>query len=276
MQKFTFSHTAGSAFAKHCDNGIDDRSEEATISTAKDPPRIALFDGLADEAVCELLRGAQARQVKANAALFREGITAQAAHVLTSGIAKLVKTAPDGACVILRYIKPGEAFGTQALLHGGIYSADAIAVTDCIELQWSACAIESLLLRHPRAALNLIHELQARLRYKESRLMDLSNEPVEQRIAHALVLLVVKFGERKSEGIEVPFPVSCQDVADLTGTTLHTVSRTLGAWEAQGRLRRGRQRLTVTDVGRLTVLTGRGGAMEPQPRRTHRRAAPKR
>jgi CRP-like cAMP-binding protein len=238
-----------------------------------DPPRIELFEGLTNETVCELLRGVQERQVKASTVLFREGITARAAHVLISGIVKLVKTTPNGACVILRYIKPGEAFGTQALLRGGIYTADAIAVTNCIELQWSACAIQELLLRHPRAALNAVRSLEARLHQMESILVDLSNEPVEQRIAHALVRLVGKFGERMGERIEVPFPVSCQDIADMTGTTLHTVSRTLGAWEAQGQIRRGRQRLTVTDVGRLTGLRGRVTPTEPLPRRTHRRAA---
>jgi CRP/FNR family transcriptional regulator, nitrogen oxide reductase regulator len=242
---------------------------------ATDPPRIALFEGLADEAVWELLRGAQERQVKANMAFFRAGITARAAHVLTFGIAKMVKTTPNGASVILRYIKPGEAFGTQALLRGGIYPADAIAVTSCVELQWSACAIQELVLRHPRVALNAVGELEARLRQMESRLMDLSNEPVDQRIAHALVHLVEKFGKRTAEGIEVPFPVRCQDVADMTGTTLHTVSRTLGAWEGQGLIGRGRQHLIIMDVGRLTGLTGRAAPMEPLPRRTHRRAVPK-
>jgi CRP/FNR family transcriptional regulator, nitrogen oxide reductase regulator len=255
------------------------------ISKTAVPPHIELFEGLADEAVCELLRGAQERQVSANTALFREGITARAAHVLTSGIAKMVKTTPNGASVILRYIKPGEAFGMQALLRSGIYPADAIAVTNCTELQWSACAIQELV-RHPGVALNAIRELEARLRQMESRLMDLSNEPVEQRIAHALARLVEKFGESNGEGIEVPFPVSCQDVADMTGTTLHTVSRTLGALEAQGLIRRGRQHLTMTDsgrqhltityVGRLTGLTGPVAPMEPLPRRTHRRTAPKR
>ena len=43
---------------------------------ATDPPRIALFEGLADEAVWELLRAAQERQVKANMAFFA-GITAE-------------------------------------------------------------------------------------------------------------------------------------------------------------------------------------------------------
>jgi hypothetical protein len=53
-----------------------DRWKEKVISMATDPPRIALFEGLADEAVWELLRAAQERQVKANMAFFA-GITAE-------------------------------------------------------------------------------------------------------------------------------------------------------------------------------------------------------
>ena len=138
-------------------------------------------------------------------------------------------------CVILRYIAPGEVFGTQALLRGGIYPADAIAVTSCIELQWSARVRSRSWCRGIRASRSTPSaELEARLRQMESRLMDLSNEPVDQRIAHALVHLVEKFGRTHGRGdVEVPFPVRCQDVADMTGTTLHTVSRTLGAWEVR-------------------------------------------
>ena len=39
-----------------------------------------------------------------------------------------------------------------------------------------------------------------------------------------------------------------QDIAEMTGTTLHTVSRLLSSWEGQGLVAGGRQKLTVTDA----------------------------
>ena len=45
-----------------------------------------------------------------------------------------------------------------------------------------------------------------------------------------------------------------QDIAEMTGTTLHTVSRVLSAWEAQGLVEGGRQKLTVVDIEGLALI----------------------
>ena len=57
----------------------------------------------------------------------------------------------------------------------------------------------------------------------------------------------------------------------MTGTTLHTVSRTLAAWEQQGLVERGRRRVAVADVAGLAALAEAPGGSEATPRRTHRR-----
>lgn len=234
-------------------------------------PSISLFDGLADHVVQELLRQAQTRRLAAESLLFGEGLSARAVHVLMTGFVKLVQTTPSGEHVITRYIKPGETFGTPALL-GDVYPADAIAVTTCIEMQWPSAIIRDLMARYPNVALNALREHETRLREMESRLRDLSSGTVEQRIAHALSRLAHKFGQLVSDGLEIPFPLSRQNLADLAGTTLHTVSRTLGSWEAQGQIRRGRRRVVVTDITGLALLATQGPSSEFRHRRMHRRA----
>lgn len=234
------------------------------------PTRPALFEGAAD-AGRAALRGAQTREAPPDTILFREGAPARALHVLASGFVKLVQTAPDGARVITRYVRPGETFGTPAFRSAGLYPADAVTLTKCVELQWPAQFVQDLLLRDPRVSVNAIRELEARLRDLESRLRDLSNAPVEQRIAHSLANLVEKLGAIVPDGLEVPFPITRQDLADLTGTTLHTVSRTLSAWESERLIRRGRRRVVVTDLPGLRARATPVAPREPQPRRTHRR-----
>jgi CRP/FNR family transcriptional regulator, nitrogen oxide reductase regulator len=233
-------------------------------------PSVDLFDGLDDEIVWDLLRQAQTHRFPAGTLLCRERQPARAVHVLLSGYVKMVQTMPSGEHVITRYVRPGEAFGMPALLNG-LYPADAVTVTTCLELQWPASVIKALAARHPAVALNVIHDLEARLREMEGRTRDLSNAPVERRVAHALSKLAERFGRIVPDGIELPFPLSRQDLADLAGTTLHTVSRTLGSWEAQGHVRRGRRRVVVTDVAALNELAVRGGSSESRPRRPHRR-----
>lgn len=206
-----------------------------------------LLGGLSQEAARMMLRHAERRNVPAGTALFAAGQPARAVHVVTSGVVQLVQTTPSGSRMIVKYVRPGEIFGSPALL-GKFYPADAVAVTECEEFRWSAETIRSLMEQYPPVALNVIRDLETRLREMEDRLRDLSSEPVEQRLARAILKLVQTFGQKTAEGVEIPFPVSRQDLADLIGSTLHMVSRTLRAWEAQRQIGRYRRRLVIADV----------------------------
>ena len=58
-------------------------------------------------------------------------------------------------------------------------------------------------------------------------------------------------GRAEADGIRIDFPVTRQDIAEMTGTTLHTVSRILSAWEERGLVRGGRQKLLVCNPQQL-------------------------
>ncbi|WP_201862982.1 Crp/Fnr family transcriptional regulator [Microvirga soli] len=206
-----------------------------------------LLKDLDREAAAEMLRQAERRTVSAEGVLFTAGQPARAVHVIVSGVVRLVQVTPSGPRVIIKYVRPGEVFGSPALLDR-FYPTSAIAVTECVELQWSSATIKAFVDGYPQLALNVIRDLETRLREMESRLRDLSTEPVEQRLARAILRLVETFGRQTAEGVEIPFPVSRQDLADLIGSTLHMVSRTLRAWEAQRRIGRYRRRLVIADV----------------------------
>ena len=61
-------------------------------------------------------------------------------------------------------------------------------------------------------------------------------------------------GRNTSDGQLIDFPLSRQDIAEMTGTTLHTVSRIMSAWEAAGLVESGRQRIVVRDAIRLSSV----------------------
>jgi CRP-like cAMP-binding protein len=84
--------------------------------------------------------------------------------------------------------------------------------------------------------------------------IEMSTQQVERRVAHALLRLARQAGRKVEQGVEIDFPISRQDIAEMTGTTLHTVSRTLSAWESQGLIESGRQRVVLRDPHRLFTL----------------------
>lgn len=213
-----------------------------------------LFKGLPDRVVAGLVRNAQRRHLRRGTLLYSEGAPADALHMLTSGFVKMTHSAADGARVILQYVGPGEPFGTPAFVRDGRYRSDAVAATNVVELQWPSRVLRTALFEHPQLAVNACALLEARLRDLEGRLIELSKERVELRLARCVLRIVRKRGRTLSGRLEVPFPVTRQDLADMTATTLHTVSRILGAWERQGFVERGRERVVVTNSEALNSL----------------------
>ncbi len=58
-----------------------------------------------------------------------------------------------------------------------------------------------------------------------------------------MLRLAAQSGQRVEDGIELS--ISRQDLAQMTGTTLHTVSRVLAEWHRQGLVEAGRERVRL-------------------------------
>jgi CRP-like cAMP-binding protein len=110
---------------------------------------------------------------------------------------------------------------------------------------------------HSTVAMNAAALLGARYHEMQVRLRELSTEKVEQRIAHTLLRLAAQAGRRTARGLEIAFPLSRQDLAEMSGTTLHTVSRTLSGWEEQGIVDCGRRRVIVAKPDVLESISKR-------------------
>jgi CRP-like cAMP-binding protein len=83
----------------------------------------------------------------------------------------------------------------------------------------------------------------------------MATQAVEKRVASALLRMVNQSGRKIEGGIEIAFPVTRQNISDMTGTTLHTVSRLLSAWEREGIVESTRKHITVTDPHALVLLS---------------------
>ncbi len=105
--------------------------------------------------------------------------------------------------------------------------------------------------RHPTLAVKTMQMIGSRLDAAHSRIREISTQEVEQRVAHAIIRLADEAGVKEDSGIRIDFPVSRQDIAELTGTTLHTVSRIISQWQGKGWVEGGRKSLIVRDLRRL-------------------------
>lgn len=204
-----------------------------------------LFAGLGPDELDDVLRRGHPRRLPKDTRVLRQGDPATTCHALVDGRVKIVQSTPEGAQVVLRFIGPGEMYGTLAVLLGRPYPADAVAVVDSVEVYWSDAAMRELMEAHPRIALNSSRVVGGRMMDMQASLREIASERVERRIAHALLRLVRQAGKRVPEGVEIDFPITRQDLASMTGSTLHTVSRTLSAWEERGIIEGSRRHIVV-------------------------------
>ncbi|MGC2856058.1 Crp/Fnr family transcriptional regulator [Novispirillum sp. DQ9] len=215
---------------------------------------VILFQGLDDAALAAVLAAGRPRRLEAGQRIFGQGEPAATCHVLIHGEVKIVQTAPEGQQVIVHFLGPPEMYGTVATLMGAPMPADAFAVTEAVEVVWTRQAMDGLMDAHPRIARNALKLLGQRLMQAQRRIREMSTERVDRRIARALLRMAQATGRKTEEGVDIPFPLSRQDLAELTGTTLHTVSRTLSAWEADGIVLSTRRHVVVRDAAALKAV----------------------
>src|ERR1035441_9985609 len=91
------------------------------------------------------------------------------------------------------------------------------------------------------------------------------------RVARQLLRLEEQIGRRVNGAIEIG--LSREELAQMTGTTLFTVSRLFSAWEALGMVRPGRESVSIRDVPMLRAIgSGDNSLGSEEPVRRHEAA----
>lgn len=219
------------------------------------------FEGMSPDELDRVLRPARSMRVARDETIFEQEEPAHSFFLLLDGHVRVVKTTPEGQQVIVRYISPGELMGIAQALGLTAYPATAVAAVDCVVLSWPGSLWQEFVTTFPSFVSNTYKTVGNRLQDAQTRVVELATEHVEQRVANALLRLSHQSGRRTEEGILIDFPISRQDIAEMTGTTLHTVSRLLTAWEEKGIVSSGRQKVTVVEPRKLLALA-EGGKRE--------------
>jgi len=165
----------------------------------------------------------------------------------------VVKVTPHGQQVLIRFVNPGDIYGITKALRREDYPATASAVVDSVTLVWPTDRWDDFMAA-PSLAANVMAMMGERLQEAHTRVKELSTEEVAHRVAHTLLRLVDQSGRATEEGMLIDFPITQQDLAQASGTTLHSVSRILSAWESAGLVAVGRRKICVCDMPGLTHL----------------------
>jgi CRP-like cAMP-binding protein len=115
----------------------------------------------------------------------------------------------------------------------------------------SADDFREFLARHPRAALELVHTLVARLRESDRRRVEFGAYDTTRRLAAVLVDLA---SHAADESRDVDVRLAQHELAAMIGASRESVARGLAALRAEGLVRTGRGTIVLTDVAALRAM----------------------
>ena len=222
----------------------------------KDLKQVVVFQHATDEDLSLILKNSITRSIEEGGFFFLQGDDAKHLYILTSGQVKLMQSNPNGQQVNLRTIYPWQMFGALGAVRMDMptYPATAQTLEDSTALAVPSLFLRSMLETRPYLSFDLMTLMTSYIQEMQARYRELATEKVEQRVANALVRLAGQSGLRsnKEAGIELSF--SRQDVAEMTGSTLYTISRLLSEWERRGILKTGREKIIILQPHELVRI----------------------
>jgi CRP-like cAMP-binding protein len=165
--------------------------------------------------------------------IFAEGDPADRFLSIVDGRVKVFKSTPAGKEIILEIFGPGSPLGAVAVYEGVPFPASALAIepTTCLHIDQKA--FFRLLEQHPALVRGLLSGLTLRLAELTRRLAELTGGRVEARFSRLFLKLADQIGRAERDGVFVPMPLSRQELADLTGTTIETAIRIMSRWQKE-------------------------------------------
>lgn len=208
-----------------------------------------LFENLSQQVIEKIARMARPKAIARDEVLFMQGQPVRMVALMRTGSMKISQLARNGNEVILWIYGSGNVLGTLTDPMSCCYTCSARALEQSTALVWDYSAIQALMLEYPQIRKNAGQILAVRLDELEERFREVATEKVAKRVALALLRLLKHVGKKVSEGIEVS--LSREELAQMTGTTLFTISRLLSKWNELGYVLPRREAVIVRNVRML-------------------------
>ncbi|WP_420631912.1 Crp/Fnr family transcriptional regulator [Candidatus Leptofilum sp.] len=240
---------------------------QATLQIPPKPELFALmktstlFKSLDDSAIKAIYEAGVLEKFRKDSFIFHQDEPAKTISILVHGVVHLSQLTVKGQQVIMHYLAPGDEMGILALFPDQVYPVTAVSAADCLLLSWPDKILAALIKQFPQLALNALQMMTNRFVVLQNQYRQLATERAEQRIARTLLQIAQKSGKNDSQGSWLSPPPSRQQVAEMTGTTLYTVSRICSKWEKEGIIVTSRKWLQIKKYDTLQVIIEDGSPL---------------
>jgi CRP-like cAMP-binding protein len=213
-----------------------------------------VFRKLAAHDLRTIAQEAVVRHYAKGQTIFEQQTPSDAFYTIASGRVKIFKMLPTGKDMILEIFGAGDPLGAVAAYDGRPFPASAVALEDTVCIVIPRAAFFRLLEQHPSLVRGLMLGLTIRLVELTNRLAQLSGSRIEPRFARLFLKLAGEMGRQERGGTFIPLPLSRQELADMTGTTIETGIRIMSRWGKEEVVRTEKDGFVVLDRQTLEAM----------------------
>jgi CRP-like cAMP-binding protein len=218
--------------------------------------REQLADVLGDDDLTALVARGAPRTYTRGQALFHVGQLPDRVLLIREGRVKVETTTPQGRSVVLAVRGPGELVGELSALDEQPRSASIVALEQVDALAFSHHDFRAFLLERPTAALAMLGMLSRRLRDADAKRIEYAAGGTLERVAARIVEMCERFGDERDGEIEIALPLSQEELAGWTGSSVESVGRALQTMRSLGWIETSRRKIRVRQVEALRSTAG--------------------
>lgn len=210
---------------------------------------LPFFNGLEEEQLAELTRGALLQRFPKETQLFEQGDRPDFLHILIDGTVELYASSADGRETVIELVTPVDSFILAAVLTDTPYLMSAKVLEPAQILMLSAHRLRQQILQEPKLALTMMASLAGHFRRMVRQVKDLKLRTSTQRLG---AWLLHQVPEADGNGA-VDLRISKQVLAGRLGMSPESLSRAFAALGEHGVQVRGRQ-IVIDDAAKLRVF----------------------
>lgn len=185
--------------------------------------------------------------------IFTEGNMPSGLYCINSGKVKIYQRGYEGKEQIIRLAKNGDILGYRALISGEGYSATATAIEDSKICLIPKEVFYELLQSNAEITKSMMKLLANELKDAESKITNLAQKPVIERLAEALLMLKEYYGNQEDDN-SLNINITREEIANIIGTATETAIRLLSELKKEGILDLSGKKITIINNDSLMKL----------------------
>ncbi|MEZ5047916.1 MAG: Crp/Fnr family transcriptional regulator [Chitinophagaceae bacterium] len=182
--------------------------------------------------------------------LFQQDTRPHGLYCIKKGKVKVFKTGSEGKEQIVRLANDADVVGYRSLLANDNYQCGATAIEETTLCFVPKETLNKLLQENISLYKKMITLLTEDLKEAETKISDLAQKPVRERVAETLLILKDKYGF-EADGQTLNVVLSREEIANLVGTATESLIRILSDFKKEGLIELQNKKIKLLNTSKI-------------------------